>query len=93
MLSVNEAGLAGEPDPTVLAFAGEDRRAVLTANVRDFRCLHEAGVEHFGILAVCHDADPTKDMSRQDIIRAIGNLEASETCVAGAFYVLNAWQW
>jgi len=93
VLTVNEAGLGGEADPTVLDFGCEDHRAVLTANVRDFRCLHEHGVEHAGILAICHDDSPDNDMSRSDIVRSIGNLEASGVEIARGFHVLNAWQW
>jgi len=50
---VTEVGLSGATDPTVLDSAIEQKRAVLTHNVRHFLPLMEraaeAGREHFGI--------------------------------------------
>ena len=54
VVTAAEAGLAGRPDPDVLAWATSDRRAVVTGNIRDFRPLHvaslTAGTQHFGIV-------------------------------------------
>lgn len=56
VLAVDEAGLAQRPDEEVLAWAVRDRRAVVTANYRDFRALHEAlllrGERHSGLVLV-----------------------------------------
>jgi hypothetical protein len=90
VLTVNEAEMRGAMDPTVLAFADAEGRALLTANVRDFRLLHDQGTQHSGVLAVCHDGDPAKDMTRADIVQGLGNLEASGAEVVVAFHVLNA---
>lgn len=56
VLTVGEAGLAQRPDEEVLACAVQDRRAVVTANYRDFRMLHERlilrGKRHFGLVLI-----------------------------------------
>ena len=62
LLTSYEAGRANQkvPDDQVLAFASEQRRAVLTLNRHDFICLHrETQGAHAGII-VCtrDDADP-----------------------------------
>ncbi len=54
VLTVQEAGNAGLPDPDVLAFAVSNNRAVLTQNRRDFMRLHRLQPDHTGII-VCTD--------------------------------------
>ena len=93
VLTVNEAGLAGATDEAVLARATEESRVTLTANVGDFRGLHGEQPRHVGILGIFHDDDPSKDMSREDIVRAIANLEEASVQIKDSFFVLNAWNW
>ena len=54
VVHVTEVGLSGSPDVAVLEWAVEQRRAVLTHNVRDFLALAERAAEssldHYGIL-------------------------------------------
>lgn len=59
VLTVLEAGNAGQaiPDETVLAFAIEHNRAVLTLNRRDFIRLHLHHPAHTGIIVCTQDAD------------------------------------
>ena len=59
VLTVAEAGNAGQriPDDTVLAYATQDKRAVLTINRRDFVRLHHQDASHAGIIACTQDAD------------------------------------
>ena len=56
VLAGDEAGLAQRPDEEVLGWAVRDRRAVVTANYRDFRALHEVlllrGERHSGLVLV-----------------------------------------
>jgi predicted nuclease of predicted toxin-antitoxin system len=56
VVTVSEVGLAGIDDARVLAWAAADRRAVVTANIRDFRPLHAlhltTGTAHHGIVLV-----------------------------------------
>lgn len=56
VVAVQEAGLSGQPDAAVLEWATQKRRAVVTADVADYRGLHELylsrGDRHFGIVLV-----------------------------------------
>jgi hypothetical protein len=56
VVTVVEAGLAGQTDATLLEAAVSQRRAVVTANYADFRGLHERYLSrrqrHFGIVVV-----------------------------------------
>ena len=56
VIAVAEAGLAQRPDEEVLAWAVRDGRAVVTANYRDFRMLHERlllrGERHSGVVLI-----------------------------------------
>jgi len=54
VLTVQEAGNTGLPDPDVLAFAVSNNLAVLTQNRRDFMRLHRLQPDHTGII-VCTD--------------------------------------
>jgi hypothetical protein len=57
VLTALEAGRAGLgiPDEDVLAFALAAGRAVLTHNRKHFRKLHDAGLEHSGIVICTED--------------------------------------
>lgn len=92
-LTVNDAGLQGEADEAVLDRAIVDGRTLLTRNPADFLELHTANPDHPGILAVYQDNDPSKNMSRRDLVRAIANIEASETPIRGPFLALNSYSW
>jgi len=85
--------LAGADDAMHWAHARAVGRVLLTFNPRDFKVLHDQDSHHPGILAVYQDNDPTKDMSYQDIVRAIANLEQSVPHLAGGFWVLNMYRW
>ena len=56
VVTVAEVGLAGRPDPEVLAWAISEQRTVVTCNIQDFRPLHAAyltaGTQHFGLVLV-----------------------------------------
>jgi predicted nuclease of predicted toxin-antitoxin system len=54
ILTVQESGNAGLPDPDILEFAILQKRAVLTQNRRDFKRLHQLCPDHAGII-VCTD--------------------------------------
>jgi phage-related tail fiber protein len=55
--TIQEAGKANQAmdDEAVLAFAHADGRAVLTINRKHFVRLHNAGLEHSGIIACTFD--------------------------------------
>lgn len=79
VLTVNEAGLHGQADTTVLAFAVANIRVVLTRNCDDFcgeaQALKGVGAHHFGVLLWYERHDPAKDMSYDDVVRAVGNID------------------
>lgn len=91
--TVGEAGLGSHHDPEVLALARQESRVALTRNVRDFEALHAANPTHPGILVEHQDRDPTKNMTEQEIVRAIGNIAASGWDIAGQFVAINAWNY
>jgi predicted nuclease of predicted toxin-antitoxin system len=76
ILTVQKAGNAnlGIPDNHVLAFAVNDRRAVVTLNRKDFMKLHLANSEHFGIIVCTNDPDRTRLATQID--QAIATLES-----------------
>lgn len=78
VVTIQETGRAGEalPDPEVLLFAIQDRRAVLTLNRRHFMTLHLRSPEHFGIIVCTVDSDFAGQASRIDFaIRVHASLE------------------
>lgn len=65
---MEQAGLAhqGLPDPSVLAVATADGRAVLTLNRGDFVRLHRTHGDHGGIVACTLDPDFVRMAARID---------------------------
>jgi predicted nuclease of predicted toxin-antitoxin system len=90
--TVFEAGIAGESDRVVLAYAKRTERVLLTRNGRDFLLLHQADRSHFGILVEHQDSDPDKNMSYHQIVTAIGRIEASGWSPQGEFASINPWR-
>lgn len=93
VLTVVEAGLASKADAIVFALARSERRVLLTRNTSDFLALHSVEADHAGILAEYQDRNRGKNMTADDIARAVANLEASGLEIAGQFLALNAWSY
>ncbi|WP_019505868.1 DUF5615 family PIN-like protein [Pleurocapsa sp. PCC 7319] len=93
VVTANEANLMGQPDRMVLKYAIQNNRIVLTRNCRDFEALHKANPNHSGIFAVYQEANPLKKMSRQDIVKAITNLETAKIPLRNQFFSLNHWNY
>jgi predicted nuclease of predicted toxin-antitoxin system len=93
VLTVNEAGMNGKPDPVVLDYARSQNRLLFSFNCNDFKALHKENPTHPGILVVHHESDFSKNMSYQDIVRAIANLEAANIPIANQFLSLNHWNY
>ena len=93
VITVNEAGLMGEPDPLILQYAAQANRILLTLNCRDFRILHQANPKHSGIFAIYQEANPAKKISFKQIVKAIINLEAANISLANQFISLNHWNY
>jgi len=47
---------------------------------------------HYGVIAIYRDGNPRKNMTYQDIGRAVSKLEASGAPIHGQFHVLNHWR-
>lgn len=79
VVTATDAGLLGQPDSAVLAHAVASKRVVMTRNCDDFcneaAALKRAGGHHHGILLRYEKNDPEKDMSYDDIVRAVGNID------------------
>lgn len=92
-----DGGMEGEDDDAHLAFAVANGLAVITKNPSDFKNLHDVNPNHFGILAIYQDNDPTRDMSDAEIVKAIKNLEDAAQMggspVQGMFHSLNDWRY
>ena len=93
VITVNEVGLSGQPDPVVLNYARQNNRILLTHNCRDFEALHQEDPNHPGILLIYENKDYSKDLSRQAIVRALANLETASVPLANQFISLNSWNY
>lgn len=85
-------GLSGAGDPGHFAHARRDWLIIVTKNPVDFEILHRKHAEHAGIFAIYQDNDD-RDMSSDDIARAIQNVESAGAPIAKTFTVLNAWRY
>ena|SRR5579884_4457339 len=90
--TVNGAGIAGADDLAVFEYARQTERIILTRNADDFKRLHDADRAHFGILIEYQDENPGKNMSYEQVARAVGKIEESGWSLAGEVVSLNAWQ-
>lgn len=77
VLTVAEAGLNGRADSIIFEYAKSTRRVLLTQNCADFLELHEADPDHHGILLVYKNSSPEKDMSVDQIVSSIANVQSS----------------
>ena len=66
VLTSLDAGKANQsiPDDDVLAFAAQEKRALLTINRGDFIPFHEKGVHHAGIIVCTQDGDVVGQANR-----------------------------
>jgi hypothetical protein len=79
-----------------LTHAVLDDRVLLTHNHDDFDELHNlvrvVGGHHPGVLVVCRDNNPKRDLDQKGIVRAIGKLVAAGVSIADQFTILNHWR-
>lgn len=88
--------MAGASDPRHLIYAVTHDLVILTRNHKHFLELHQLvqathGL-HSGMLVVCAENDPTRDMKDRDIVRAISNLERAGVPVTNELHILNHWR-
>ena len=95
VVSTQDLGIDTAEDQEVFAHAQTLGRVVLTKNVEHYLELHElhklAG--HMGVLAIHQSGKLDKDMSYDDIVNAIANIESAGENLAGDYQSLNAWHW
>jgi predicted nuclease of predicted toxin-antitoxin system len=88
--------LSGASDAKHLIYAMRQSCILLTRNHDDFLDLHEvvqtARGTHPGILIVRLDNDPSRDMTRRQIVTAISRLESAGVPFANQVYILNHWR-
>jgi hypothetical protein len=92
----NDVGLSGAWDPLHLLHAVRHELVLLSKNHDDFRDLHllvqAATGHHSGIGIVRADNDPRKDMTDNDIVRALEKLDTANVPVTNEFHILNHWR-
>lgn len=96
VISPRDAGTLGWDDADHLQYAAQRDYALLTHNPQDFQDLHNVwqaqGRRHSGILLVYQDNDLLKDMTANDIVRALANLRASGLPMTNDIHTLNHWR-
>lgn len=92
VLTPMEAGTSGLPDAEHFQRAISEGRILMTHNCSDFEELHSAVATHPGIVAIYQDNDRSRDMSYDDIVRALKNVADSGVPLSNEFHVLNAWR-
>ena len=88
-----EANIVGADDIVHFEYACRHKLIIVTKDANDFEELHQRNQQHFGILAICEEADRNKNMNYADIVRAINNLVSANVPLLEQFYVLNHWRW
>jgi hypothetical protein len=69
---------------------------LLTANAKDFLALHEQWQqdrqEHAGMLLVYRENNPQRDMTFQEIARAVSRLDQTGILLRNTYQNLNFWR-
>lgn len=90
--TVDTKGLRGKPDTIVFQSAITDQRVLMTHNCADFLQLAKNG-SHPGVLLVYQFNKPNKEMTYDQIVKAIANLEQTGTTIPNAPHVLNSYNY
>lgn len=97
ILTVTEAGLLRKPDHAIFEAAIGVDRLVITTNCADFVELAEAEIEkkgsHPGVLLVYRYNVPAKEISHDDIVKAIANLEETGLDLKDGCHKLNDYKY
>jgi hypothetical protein len=91
-----DIGQSGQNDAVHFKNAIHDDRLLLSRNHDDFRFLHDLVLEakghHPGILIVCRENNPKRDLTAKAIVRAMAKLLGSRLVPADQFIILNHWR-
>jgi len=91
--TATQANVVGVRDDVVFATAIRNDRIILTSNCADFIAISDAlntqGVQHPGVFLVFLQNNPNRDMSYDEIVKAIENLEATQLPLANTYHSLN----
>lgn len=97
VVTVNDIGLKGKSDHAIFESAIELERIVITSNCSDFVALADEklaqGGIHPGVLLVYLYNSPSKDMTRDDIVQAIANLENTGVSLENTSHSLNKYKY
>lgn len=89
----HEVGLAGASDEAVFRYAKDRDLIIVTKNPKDFERLGDQSPQHPGIFAIYQDNDRARDMTPEDICRAIRNLVQAGLQISGQIHTLNHWRY
>ena len=83
----------GVLDPAHLRYAADHDLVLLTANAKDFLALHvqwqQEGPEHSGMLLVYRENNPQRDMTFQEMVRAVSRLDQAGIPLRNTYQNLN----
>jgi len=96
VVSPRVVGMRGGRDPAHLRYAADHDLVLLTANAKDFLALHmqwqQEGQAHPGMLLVYRENNPQRDMTVQEIARAVSRLEQARIPLRNTYQNLNFWR-
>jgi predicted nuclease of predicted toxin-antitoxin system len=90
--SALHAAGAGAHDAAIFSTAKAARRAIITMNCGDFVALASKDSDHAGLLLVYQNAD-LRDMTIDEIARAVRNVANLYSSIAGMILNLNEFRW
>lgn len=97
ILTVSEVDLIRKRDEIIFQYAIEQQRIVLTTNCDDFIILANTATmaqkSYPGILLVYRYNNPNKDMSNEQIVMAVSNLEKTSITIANNYHSLNRYNY
>lgn len=91
LLTVTDAELIRKPDHVVFEAAITADRMVFTCNCDDFVALAKEKQTHPGVLLVYKFNVPSKEMTYDDIVKSLDNLEGTSVTLTNSCHTLNSY--
>lgn len=88
-----DVSMVGARDADHFAYARQSGLTLITKNPDDFLVLHSQFPGHAGLLLVYRDNDARRDMTHNEIVRAIGTLVMAGVPIVGQAHALNHWRY